>query len=339
MGYQRSKEITWFEYTSYPASAQSTPSAMMHKAIEEEIQNVSSGLDNLNENFVQASLAMISGINGTTDAIEKLGVLFDVKMSILIDTLSVTNDHLMRISDTLDKILEVSSNPEQTKASESRRVGISRLVRHLFDKALESFLKSLELNDTDFFVNLQIGKLYLYCNTEENNVIDLEKAEKYLKDALKYGQAELIAPNIVNSKQYTEIKKIVSEIALHCYQLYLVKANDLYFKENEILTDEVKKQYQKALDYAIISDNIYPTIEAKYSKAKSSVLMGKSENAMKILLKILEADFKFIYRIRKDKDFDIVLELIENSLEIIDVKNKESKFFYCIEMMKKIKLM
>jgi tetratricopeptide (TPR) repeat protein len=131
---------------------------------------------------------------------------------------------------------------------------------------------------------------------------------------------------------------MVAEIALHFAVLHLINANEAYFKENEILTDSVSDNYKKMHEAAVLSDTIYPTLEAKYLQAKAYILTGKEKEALDILTKIIREDLKYIYRIRKDADFETVSEIIDNSLETINSQKPENNFIKAFEFITKGKI-
>lgn len=336
MTYQRVKDFDWLNYSFLPSILQTTPNAMIRKHIQEYMHTLPEGFTEISSNIYDISESAVQRFSSTINTIETLGNIFDYKLCLPIDTITVSNGNLRSILSYMDELREPHKNPKTAQACEYRSGGINKLSVSLFDKALALFLKSLELDDTDFFVNLQVAKIYLYCNNSEENLVDLKKAEEYFKNALRYGQAELTSPRLIGkSKEAYDIKKMVAEVALHYSVVHLINGNDLYFKEHELLTDSVLTSYKKMLELANASDSIYSTPEARYSQAKANMLMGKDKEALDILLKILQEDLKFIYRIRQDKDFTNVLEFIENTLETINSQKPENNFIKSFEFMQK----
>ncbi len=336
MTYQRNKNTDWGKYTFLPSILQTTPNALIRNYIQNYVNGLPEGFSeiandsyHMNENAVQRLPSMIA-------TIENLGNVFDFKLSLPIDTITVANGNLRMVLAYLDALREPQKNPKMAEACEYRSSGINKLSVSLFDKALEFFLKAIELDDSDFFVNLQVAKIYLYCNNSEQNLIDLDKAESYLKKALRYGQAELTSPRLIGKiKETHDIKKMVAEIALHLSVLYLVTGNELYFKENEVLTENVTGKYGQMLEFAVLSNGIYQTLESKYMQAKANILMAKNKEALDILQKLLDDDLQFIYRLRQDSDFSSVIETIENSFEVISSSKPENTFIKAFEMLRK----
>jgi tetratricopeptide (TPR) repeat protein len=339
MTYQRVKGVNWLNYSFLPSISQTTPNAIIHKHIQEYMNTLPDGFAEISSNIYKIEESTVQNFSSMINTIETLGNIFDYKICLPIDTVTVTNTNLNSILSYIDELREPQKNPKTAQACEYRSSGINKLSVSLFDKALELFLKSLELDDTDFFVNLQVAKVYLYCNNSEQNLVDLTKAEEYFRNALRYGQAELTSSRLIGkSQEILDIKKMVAEIALHYSMVHLINGNDLYFKEHELLTDPVLTSYMKMLEFANLSDSIYSTLEAKYSKAKANILMGKDKEALDIILNILQKDLKFIYRIRQDKDFADILEFIENSFEKINSQKPENNFIKSFEFIRNGKL-
>ena len=339
MTYQRKKDINWLNYSFLPSILQTTPNAMIRKHIQEYINTLPDGFADVAGGIYDISESAVQRFSSTINTIELLGNIFDYKLCLPIDTITVSNGNLRSVLSYLDELREPQKNPKTAQACEYRSSGINKLSVSLFDKSLELLLKSLELDDTDFFVNLQVAKIYMYCNNSEQNLVDLEKAGEYFRNALRYGQAELTSPRLIGkSKEAFEIKKMVAEIALHFAMLHLINANEAYFKENEISTDSVSDNYKKMHENAVLSDTIYPTLEAKYLQAKACILTGKEKEALDILTKIIREDLKYIYRIRKDADFETVSEIIDNSLETINSQKPENNFIKAFEFIAKGKI-
>src|ERR1035441_2310343 len=70
------------------------------------------------------------------------------------------------------------------------RFTFSPVSRQKLDKALQALQRAAELNDTDFFIEFQIGKLYLYGIDDDDNVVDLARAKRHLLDAARYAKGE-----------------------------------------------------------------------------------------------------------------------------------------------------
>ena len=90
----------------------------------------------------------------------------------------------------LDAIHKTLNSPLLTQARELFQLGQERFRKGLLDKALEAYLKAEEKNEVDFPLQMQIGKLYFYGRDEDDDVIDLLKAEKHLLLAARYADAE-----------------------------------------------------------------------------------------------------------------------------------------------------
>jgi len=128
-------------------------------------------------------------ISNIADGINSLSAKFNYGMTLILQQLEAQNKSFENIFNKLDEIHETLKNPLLTKATEYRNMGMERLARGLLDKAIESFLESEKKNDTDSFVQMQLGKLYMYGKDVNYDIVDMEKAEKHLELAHRYGEA------------------------------------------------------------------------------------------------------------------------------------------------------
>ena len=166
MAYQRTKEENWNNYSLLPSVLQTTPNAVIRNYIHEYMNTLPDGVAEIS-NIDELSEIKVQSFSSMTNAIETLGYIFDYKLCLLIDSISVVNANLNSVLFYMDEFRESYKNPKNVAACTYRYGGITKLSVSLFDKALELFLNSLELDDTDFFVNMQVAKIYLYCNCKE----------------------------------------------------------------------------------------------------------------------------------------------------------------------------
>ena len=140
----------------------------------------------------------------------------------------------------------------------------------------------------------ELGKLYLYGIDEDDNVIDLKKAQEHLRLAIRYGKGEL--------KVLPDFNRWVGGAYFHAAIAYYVSVNDPEIKRNPT---EVKRLLEEAYKLAKESCEIYPQIsEAYYHCAKFSALLGDTEDAVSNLEKAILMDRRYIIKAAIDKDFD-----------------------------------
>ena len=238
-------------------------------------------------------------------SIENLNSDFNYNMGLVLEQLQIQNQLTFGILKRLDAIHKTLENPELTKAREFYNRGCERLSKGLLDKALEALLKSEEINDTDFFTQFYIGKLYLYGVNEDDNVVNTEKAEQYLRSAIRYGKAEISA--------LPEFKRWVGEALLHTSIACYVQANDQRINEK---TAKAKEFISEALKLAQQACEIYPSLsESQYHLAKYAALLGDEEVSVKSLEKAINADVNYCLKIEFDRDFDTMRPLVFDLFE------------------------
>lgn len=357
MSYNRDSEGGWLNYTLLPSYMQDNPKVMRDKMLQETVNDIRDSLSEQNSlnNYLleQQQEQQMQMMEATNEAIRNSQEMMQRNNDAVISSLSrgfsslanafeskfalfenVIEEHSIKIKKTLDNISESLSNPTITKANEFRDMAIDRMKKGLLDKALESFLKSYDLNDTDFFVNFQIGKIYLYGNIEDNNLIDLDKSEKFLKAALRYVDAE-------EKQEDINICNLKTEILLENAQVNLVKTNELYIKENRQLTDNVKQAYIKTLNYAKQCCDIATKLKihdiqnnALVMQARINIYLDNKQEALKAIYVLLENDIKFIYFLRKDSDFKNIIDDINNIFFNVNPKNEEDWHIKIFELIK-----
>lgn len=340
--YDRETEGGWLSYNLLPAWMQTNAQVMRDRMQQDTLNEISDTLnkigaisllereesDRRHQEMIKNNQEMISSIHS---GFGELANVFDFKMALLENVIETKS---AQIKQTLDNIAKTLSSPIITKANELRDMAIERMKKGLLDKSLESFLKSYEMNDTDFFVNFQIGKIYLYGNIEGNNLIDLDKAEQFLQQALRYINTE--------EKGNINIESLKAEILLENAKVNLVKGNELYIKENKQLTEQVREKYNNVLNYTkeyfnAISEQKNEDIKqsAILLQAKANIYLNNKEKTLDLLSELLTNDVKNIYFLRKDNDFKNIIQDIENLFDNIYPKNEEAFFIKTIEAIKK----
>lgn len=344
--YDRETEGGWISYNFLPSWAQKTPREMRDKETLNAIENLSYDINSISfnaellaeqqNNIMQETQRQMREnsqqlVSSITSGIGKLANVFEAKLALFEN---VVDQRAFQIKTALDNIAKTLSSPIITKANELRDMAIERMKKGLLDKSLESFLKSYEMNDTDFFVNFQIGKIYLYGNIEGNNLIDLDKAEQFLQQSLRYVNVE--------EKGNEDIENLKAEILLENAKVNLVQGNEQYVKENKQLTEEVKQKYNKALKYARDCFNV-ATVQKNegikqtsiLQQAKLNMYLNNTKEALNLVSSLLTNDIKSIYFLRKDKDFKDNIQDIENIFNEIVPKNEEDFNIKMVETIKK----
>ena len=276
-------------------------------------QEFGAGFDSINGTLEIGFERLKSAVGNVEVSIESLHSDFNYNMGLVLDQLQIQNQLTFGILEKLDAIQKTLENPRITQARECYSIGCQRLSKGLLDKALESFLKAEERNDTDFFTQFQIGKLYLYGVDEDDNIIDLRKSEHHLRNAVRYGKAEVsVLP---------EFKRWAGEALLHVSIACYAQANDHEINGNDV---KAKEFISEAFKLAQQACEIYPNLsESQYHLAKYSALLGDVEISVQSLEKAITADVNYCLKIEFDRDFDNIRSQIILLFEELRTKMSE----------------
>jgi len=188
--YYRESGLTWKQYLQADSFVQDITGEVrrtgqgIRTAISDQTRNIIASNDALarefGEGFDSVNSTLEWGFGRVVSEIVELRAAFSYGMGLVLEQLRIQQRTLDGILDRLDAIHETLILPRLTQARELSRSGMERLQRGLLPEALKDFLESAEKNETDFLVQLQIGKLYLYGRNLTDDVIDLPSAEKHL---------------------------------------------------------------------------------------------------------------------------------------------------------------
>ena len=254
------------------------------------------GFDAVNGTLEIGFNRLESALGNVEASIDSLHSDFNYNMGLVLDQLQIQNQLTFGILERLDAIHKTLEHPELTKAREFYNRGCERLSKGLLDKALEAFLKAEEKNDTDFFIQFQIGKLYLYGVDEDDNVIYLPKAVKYLRDAARYGKAEVAV--------MPEFWQLTGDALFHASIACYAQANDQRINGNTV---EAKEFIFEAFNLAEQACDINPFLsESQYHLAKYAALLGDVETSLQSLEKAITQDIAYCIKADIDQDFNNV---------------------------------
>jgi WD40 repeat protein len=281
------------EATRHEISAQTREVVASNEQLSQEFGR---GFDAVNGTLEMGFGRLENALGDVEASIESLHSDFNYNMGLVLDQLQIQNQLTFGILERLDAIHKTLEHPELTKAREFYNRGCDRLSKGLLDKALDAFLNAEEKNDTDFFIQFQIGKLYLYGMDEDDNVIDLPKAEKHLRDATRYGKAEIAV--------MPEFKRWAGEALLHASIACYAQANDQQVKGDSA---EPKEFISKAFQLAQQACEIYPSLsESQYHLAKYAALLGDAETSVQSLENAVTSDVNYCFKAEFDRDFDSI---------------------------------
>ena len=307
--YLKSGRYVDYMRTSLRRALVTQPDKLIYSEISTQTQQIVAGNNDLRqtfgEGFNETNRTLEWGFSKIADrlgeissGIEDLRADFNYSIGLVIEQMQIQRKVLEQVVEKLDAIHKTLESPLLTQARELYRIGLDRLQKGLIDKALEAFLKAEEKNDTDFFIEFQLGKLYLYGIDEDDNVIDLEKAKEHFRLAVRYGKGEL--------KILPEFNRFLGEACFHVSVAYYVSAGE---PEVANKPEQVKEFLSQALDFVHEAIEVYPKVsEFYYHCAKYSVLLGEGESALKNLETAIKIDKRYTIKAEIDKDFDSVRE-------------------------------
>lgn len=223
-----------------------------------------------------------------------------------------------RICSKLDEIHDIVNNPLLTASRELYRRALTNYDKGFYEEALEDCKAAVEKNKTDAISWDLLGQIYLYGAGKFSNVIDLDKAEESLSNAAKY-----VDPDIGKSDEANEL---ASEIYYNLGYVRLVKSNDLLVqnKAEESNSKLLEAESASGKAYQISKDNLL----AAYEQAKELHFLGKDDEALKILKKIILEDQNFALRASCDRNFETLWgkidELIERMKEEVEEELKQT---------------
>jgi len=188
--YYRNSGLTWEQYLQADSFVQDITGSVKRSG-----ERVASAISTQSRQIVGSLESgfgrMEYGLEQVAAGIEDLRAEFSYGMGLIVSQLQIQQQTLEGILDRLDTIHKTLESPLLTQARELCKIGMDRMQKGLLDKALEAFLESEKKNDTDCFVQFQLGTLYLYGRDEDNNVISLPKAEEHFRFAARYANAEI----------------------------------------------------------------------------------------------------------------------------------------------------
>lgn len=238
---------------------------------------------------------LASGFREVETSIKNLGAVFNYNMTLLLDELQILRGITTRIANKLDKIYKAVITPMRTRAREMFKEGCNLLAKGLWDKGLEYLHKAEEIYDADFFTHFLIGKIYLYgIKNKEINLINLEKAEKHLLLAVRYGRAEI--------KNLPQMSEITAEALLHLSITYYNQGIELRKTGKE---KEALEKIKEARNYVAQATDMVPRFwEAHYHLAKYAAILGETSLAIDNLKTAILGDRNYCLRVDADLDFD-----------------------------------
>ncbi len=128
----------------------------------------------------------------------------------------IKNKTLEGIKEVLENHYRLQARPDIRDHLDKFLTGCKRLERGLLEEALESFHNAESIDRTHFFTQFHLGKLYLYGVKGGEDVVDLERAEKHFRLAVRCG--------IADASLDEKMKPLAAEAYLHASMACFIQA-------------------------------------------------------------------------------------------------------------------
>lgn len=252
------------------------------------------GFDSINSTIKWGLNRLEYVLQDVNASIDSLHADFNYSMGLLLEEVYIHNKLLTDLLGKLDAIHKILESPMLTQAREFYNIGCERLSKCLLDKALEAFIQAENKNDTDFFTQFHIGKLYLYGIDDDDNVLDLEKAQKHLLLASRFAKAEItVDPTFA---------RFAAEALLHASIAIYAQLGDKALVSDAGKTKQLLEEAKGLTSEAV---KLHPQLsESYYHAAKYSALLNEPQIAIPNLEDAITADRDYAVKVDIDHAFD-----------------------------------
>lgn len=274
------------------------------------------GFDSINSTIEWGLNRLEYVLQDVNASIDSLHADFNYSMGLLLEEVHIHNKLLTDLLGKLDAIHKILESPMLTQAREFYNIGCERLSKGLLDKALEAFIQAENKNDTDFFTQFHIGKLYLYGIDDDDNVLDLEKAKKHLLLASRFAKAEItVDPSFA---------RFAAEALLHASIAIYAQLGDKALVSDAGKTKQLLEEAKGLISEAV---KLHPQLsESYYHAAKYSALLNEPQIAIPNLEDAITADRDYAVKVDIDHAFDPIRPHVLALLsKLKDAKKLESE--------------
>ena len=263
------------------ASAVNKASNIFSQSFDSHSEKVQASLNEASKNIIEglgAQTAILSrqiklSSEEIVDALKSIDCdirLIRISMDKQTEIQQKTFQKLIEIHETLKHPLEAESN-------ELCERGIHWMSKGFLSDSAEAFQQSIQKNPTNFLAHYYLGVIYLCGKNEEDDMINLEKAEDELKLAIKYSRPDL-------EDNY------VKEYAVMMHQSY----SDLYYTK-ALIGDNPEQNYENAYQELMKALQIDSSIETKKSLNSRLVKCSNKTNRPKELVRYATFGFSHDY--------------------------------------------
>lgn len=247
-----------------------------------------------------------SGLSNINRSIEQVGMMLDWRLSQMVDQQRISNLLLENIAHLL-RIPDVQKERQHYIEQGFKHYKNAALDPDFYQDALENLLEAEKREKTDYIVLHRIGMIYLYAP----KLVDLAKAEEYLRKAAKYAVVES------NSNAQRAFNILAGDIgqalAGQSTPTEAIKAiaAEAYFQAG--VTCYAQGKFSDAVELSSKAFSLLPTLlEAGFMKAKSLAAAGNEAEAAKVIEGVIKAE-RF-YAVKTAADGDLAPKLQIQSL-------------------------
>ncbi|MBP3367035.1 MAG: hypothetical protein J6K96_08630 [Treponema sp.] len=230
--------------------------------------------------------------------------MLDLGFSMVNSKLDTMTD---RICLKLDEIHDILNNQLLTASRELYRRALDEYKRGLYEEALESCIGAVEKNKTDFISWNLLGKIYLFGAGKFSYVIDINKAEEAFFNAAKYIDYDLGKSDEANT--------LGSEIYYYLGFARLIKSNDLLVENNNAESEKKLREAEHASceSYRLSNKNLL----ALYEQAKELHFLGRDNDSLQLIEKLIRTDKNYALRACNDKNFGSLWDRIDDLIKTL----------------------
>jgi hypothetical protein len=244
------------------------------------------------------------GVERTAQGIESLGATISYGMMAQLCQIEAQNRTLSSQLHQLESIDDALHNPDAVRAKEWFSKGEDLMAKGLLDLALNAFIKSQEIFDTNYLTHLYIGKLYLFGINNDLDIIDINKSIQNLWIAARMAKAE------------TKKNAIVQKSCAECY-FYLSIANHIagneeyrlnHIQEAQVFYESSYVNIQFSLEYNPLCS------EAIYLECKLMLLLNRIDEAKKRIQHFVSKNQEYLQKMKNDSDFDSIADFLRGDI-------------------------
>jgi len=228
--------------------------------------------------------------------LEQLGVMLDWRLSVMIDQQRISNLLLENIA-LLLRIPDVQKERQYHVEQGFKHYKNAALDLDFYQDALENLLEAEKREKTDYLVLHRIGMIYLYAP----KLVDLIKAEEYLRRAAKYGivESDLNAQRTFNILAGDVSKRLAQQSSAP--ETIKAIAADSYFQAGVACYAQGK--FADAIELSGKAFSLLPALlEAGFLKAKALAACGDETQAANIVESVIKAERFYAVKTAADGD-------------------------------------